>query len=460
MHGRPIALLLGAALLAGCGSGSKHEGPAGGAEIAPGSTAALVRLDTSFGSQQWQALETLLKLSPEGTKILSALGGAQGALGAETDLLALTAADLGKGSFIGLTQPRNQAKLDSLLAKHTPPLVSEEVAAWRAIASGRTAIDGFKRARTGGSLAGSDAYREAVSGLPATSLASVYVDGAAVTAALDARVKTGTGPLPGLGRVSWLASALSAENNGLALDLRIKGDAIEATPFTAELPAEVPAGVSLFVGFKGQDATLDELIRSPAVSARLGSAARLLGGVLDDVIALFKEEGALYVRQGAAGPEYTLVLKVADETAAAETLGRLATLASALQQKLPETVEVEGVTATKITVGKTDLYYAVFDGKLAVSNALGGIRGLRTTTGRLSGSRAWQDAVAAAGMPEQTAGILYADVNRALPLLEGLVKDKASLPKLRRTLAPLGTALLYGSVDGSVLSVKGFVSVR
>ena len=77
----------------------------------------------------------------------------------------------------------------------------------------------------------------------------------------------------------------------------------------------------------------------------------------------------------------------------------------------------------------------------------------------LADSREWQEAVAAAEMPEQTAGILYADVNGALPLVEGLVKSKAPA-QLRRNLAPLGTGLLYGSVDGSVLTVKGFVSVR
>ncbi len=459
MHRRPIALLLGAALVAGCGSAAKRAGPAGGAEIAPRSTAALVRLDTSAGSQQRRAFDALLKLFPDGPKLLASIQGASGALGPETDALALTAADLVKGSFLGLTQPRSPAKLKTLLAKQKPPLVAEEVAAWQVVAADRAMIDAFKRARNRGSLAGSTPYKEATAGLPAAPLATLYVDGAGLTAALDAHAKTGTGPVPGLGRVSWLAGTARAEQNGLALTARVKGDELEAKPFTAQLPSEIPAGVSLFVGFKGADRTLDELIRSPALADQLGSAAKLLGGLLDEVVALFKDEGAFYAQQSATGPEYTLVLKVVDEAAAVQTLSKLATLASALQQKLPETIQVAGVSVTKITVQKTDLYYAVFDGKLVVSSTLGGIRGLRTMTEPLADSRAWQEAVAAAEMPEQTAGILYADVNGALPLVEGLVKSKAPA-QLRRNLAPLGTGLLYGSVDGSVLTVKGFVSVR
>ncbi len=460
MRGRSIALLLGVALVAGCTSATKPAGPAGGAEVAPRSTAALVRLDSSFSSQQSHALDALLKLFPDGEKLRASLQDAKGALGPETDLLALTAAELGKGSFLGLTQPRNPAELEALLAKHKPPLVSEEVASWRVIGGDRAAIDAFKRGRNRGSLAGTSVYREATSQPPAAPLVSVYLDGAAATSALDAHAKTGTGPVPGLGRISWLAGAARAEQNGLALELRVKGDEIEAKPYAAELPAEVPAGVLLFVGFKGLDTTLDELVRSPAFADRLGSAAKLLGGLLDDVVALFKEEGALYAEQGPTGPVYTLVLKVADEQAASATLSKLATLASALQQKLPETVRVAGVTATKITVGTTDLYYALFGGKLVVSTGVGGIRSLRATTERLADSRAWQDAVAAAAVPEQTAGILYADVNRALPIVAEHVKDKASAAELRRYLAPFGTALLYASVDRSVLSVKGFVSVR
>ena len=463
MRRLPIALLV--VVLAGCGTATRTAGPAGGAAVAPKSTAFLLRLNTAFNSTQWTAFDALLKKFPDGASFISGIAG-QGAdferdvkpaLGPETDLVALTGQDIGSGVFLGLTQPRNPAKLLELLAKGSEKSVSEVVADWRVIADGRSTIDRFKRGRNGGVLADSDAYREATGDLPSDALATVYAEGAAVTRAIDHVVKTGTGPVPGLGRIGWLAGAVTAKEHGFALDVRIQGDEIEATSFTAELPAEVPADVSLFLDVKGLDATLDELKRTPAFSKLLGPGAKALGGLLDDAIALFKGEAAFYARPGAAGGEYTLVLEVADDLTAASTVDRLATIVGALLQEVPKPVEIAGVTAKRLVVGKVTLYYAVFGGKLVVTTAESGIAGLRSGGERLADSRSWADAKAAAEMPGETAGIFYADVPRVLPLL---VKSKALPSQVTRNLAPLGTALVYGSVDGTVLSLKGFVSVR
>jgi hypothetical protein len=451
----PIALLL-VVVLAGCRNTTPSAGPGGGAAVAPKSTALLLRLDTSFDSTQWQALETLLGLFPDAEALLSRVGDVKQALGPETDVLALSPADLSSGRVIGLTQPRNPADLETLLAKRKPPPVSQVIESWRVIARDRPAIDRFKQARNGGRLLDSDTYTQAEHGLPSDPLAAIYVDGAALTQAIDKRLKTGTGPIPGFGRIGWLAGAITAKAHGLALDVRIQGDEIEATPFTAALPAEVPADVSLYVGFKGLDATLDELKRTPAFSKLLGPAAKALGSLLDETIALFRGEGAFYVRPGSPA-EYTLVLEVADEQAAASTIDRLAILLSALTQQVPEPVTVGAVTAKKLTAGKLTLYYAVFGGKLVVTTSESGISGLEQSGGRLAGSQAWNDAKAATGMPRETAGIVYADVPRTLPLL---AKIKALPPQVRRNLAPIGSALAYASVDGSVLTVRGFVSVR
>jgi hypothetical protein len=442
---RPVLAVLLVAFVAGCANATTPARPGGGAAVAPKSAALLLRIDTSFSSSQWQALEALLGLFPEGKAILSRVGEAKRALGPETDLVALGPG----GPLLWLTQPRNPAELESLLAKHDPPLVSELIGSWRVIARDRTAIDRFKQARNGGSLLDNAAYMQATSGLPAGSPATVYADGAALTQALGKRLKTGTGlktstaPIPGLGRVAWAAGALTAQEHGIGFDLRIQGDEIEAAPFAAELPAVVPAGVSLYVGFKGLDATLDELRRSPAFASVLGSNAKLLGGLLDDTIALFEGEGAFYVR----GDESTLVLKVADQQAAAATLERLATVVGALSQQVPERILIGDVLAKKLVLGKLALYYAVFGGKLVITTAESGIAGLEVGSGaRLAGSQAWRSATAAAGLPHETAGILYADLQE--------------LPQAHRDLKPLGTALAWASVNGSVLTVKGFVSVR
>ena len=117
---------------------------------------------------------------------------------------------------------------------------------------------------------------------------------------------------------------------------------------------------------------------------------------------------------------------------------------------------MQGVKVTKITVQKTALYYAVFDGKVVVTSAPSGIRGLILGGPRLTGTPGWQRASAAVGLPKETAGIVYGNAATALPLLAKLTGAKAQQP----TKLPFGTGLAYASVDGSVLSVKGYVGVR
>ena len=470
---RLLILAAAVALVAGCGNGGTKQaassgGGASGAAVAPRSAAFFVELDTSFDSAQWEAFQTLLRKFPDGDKLFSSIGGdntsledLKAALGSETDVVAMTADDADKNVFVGLTQPDDPAKLDTLLAKDTTPSVSEPIEDWRAIADDRATLDRFKQARNGGTLADDPSYKDAASSLPADALAGIYIDGAVLTKAIDQQAKTGTGPVPGVGRIGWVAGALSAKAQGFLLDLRIKGDEIEATPFTAELPSEVPADVSLFLDFKGLNSFLDELKRNPAVEKQLGSAQQALGGLLDEVIGLFAGEGAVYVRPGGGKSEYTLVLKVADETKAKASLDKLATLVGALAQKAPEPVRVGRVSAQLIALGDSgDLYYAVFDGKLVVTNGAGGITGLSSSQ-HLADSQGWRDATAAAEIPDQTAGILYADVQELVRLGKSMSSDSNPItPEVERNATPLRTALIYGSIDGDIVSIKGFVSVR
>jgi Protein of unknown function (DUF3352) len=447
-----------AVLLAACGSSSTSSGESGGAAVAPGSSAAFVRVNTDLGSPQWQSLAALVKLLPSaGSDLLSSLADVTGAVGPETDAAALTPAELGAGkNLVGLTQPRSVAKLKTLLAKQDPPLVSEDVAGWQVVAAQLATIDRFKRARNDGVLADDGAYKDATEGLPADALVTAYATGEAVTAAVDRQTTTQLGPIPGIGRVSWASAALTTAQGGFEVQARVKGDEIEPYEYTAELPAQVPAPVSLLVDAKGLNATLDELRRSPLLTGQLGTIAKAAGPLLDGVIELFKGEAALYVRPLPRGPEYTLVLLTSDEEAARNTLDGLATLAGAVAQAAPEHLTVQGVKVTKITVQKTALYYAVFDGKVVVTSAPSGIRGLVLNGPRLTATRGWQRASAAVGLPKETAGIVYGDAATALPLLAKLTGDKAQ----QSAKLPFGTGLAYASVDGSVLSVKGYIGVR
>jgi Protein of unknown function (DUF3352) len=481
---RPLLFLLAALLalpLAACGGGGGGGGKdsssttsgEGGAAIVPKTAPLLIRLDTTFDSPQWTVLNTLLQKFPDGEKLFSEIAGpgvdfeqdVKPALGPETDQFALNGQDLQNKVFLGATQPRDPAKFESLLAKDENHPVSEEIDGWQVVADKRETIDRYKLAKRGGTLADSADYKAAIDTLPPAALATVYVDGPTLSRELAKQAKTGSGsgPVPGVGRISWLAGAVSAEEKGFALDLRLKGDELEVTPFTPELPAQVPADVALFVDLKGLDATLEEARRTPALQKQLGEAQKALGGLIDEVIALFKGETAITVRPVGAAAEYTLVVTVEDEAQASATLDKLATLIGAFTQSSPEPVSVGGIPAHKLSLGTSAIYYTVFDGKLVVTNAEGGITGVQEGP-RLADSQAYKDAAEAAGLPDQSTGIVYADVPKLLPLLDKLAKSskdgKPIPPEVKRNLEPLSTALLYGSVDGDVLTVKGFASVR
>jgi hypothetical protein len=465
--------------LAACGGGNGGNGSAagtggeGGAAIVPRSAPFLIRFDTTFDSAQWTALNALLKEFPDGEKLFSGLAGTgadfeqdvKPALGPELDLFALNGQDLREQVFLGATQPRDQAKFDALLAKGSDNPVSEEIAGWQVISDERETIDRYKVAKRSGALADDANYQDAVESLPAAALATLYVDGPTLGRAIATQAKTGTGsgPVPGVGRIGWLAGAVSAEDKGFAADLRLKGDELEVTPFTPELPAQVPADVSLLIDVKGLDATLDEARRSPSLQKQLGPAQKALGGLIDEVIGLFKGETGITVRSVAGRPEYTLLVTIEDESKATATLDKLATLVGAFAQKSPEPMTVAGVPAKKLTLGNTALYYAVFEGKLVVTNAESGITGLKEGP-RLADSQAYKDTAEAAGLPDESAGLVYADVPEFLPLIDSLAKSskdgKPLSPQVRRNLEQLSTAIFYGSVDGDILTLKGFASVR
>ena len=117
----------------------------------------------------------------------------------------------------------------------------------------------------------------------------------------------------------------------------------------------------------------------------------------------------------------------------------------------------------KLAIGKSVVYYGILDGKLVVTNAEGAITSL-VNGPYLADSQAYKDIAEAAGLPDQTTGVLYADVPKLVPLLETLAKSRKNgkplPPEVKAHLEALSTAIFYGSVDGDVLSLKGFASLR
>jgi len=212
MRSRLIALagvLCLALLAAGCGgSGSSGSGdgsngstsgtlPAG-ASVAPNS-ALFLYVDTDFESAQWQQIGALFDKFPGGKELLAkaeqqldgvSLDDVSAALGPETDVVFL---DLRSEDVVVMTQPKDEAKLQALLAQGDEKPVTTTVEGWTLIARSKLVLEGFEAARKDGVLSDSDAFQQAMDRLPAEAVAKLYVDGGAVQTKLDRALnKSGT----------------------------------------------------------------------------------------------------------------------------------------------------------------------------------------------------------------------------------------------------------------------------
>ena len=73
-----------------------------------------------------------------------------------------------------------------------------------------------------------------------------------------------------------------------------------------------------------------------------------------------------------------------------------------------------------------------------------------------------KDATEAAGMPSETTGFLYADLDQALPTVFGLTgfSGRSTPDWLERNLEPLQSLVLYGERDGDVAKLVGLLSIQ
>jgi len=128
-----------------------------------------------------------------------------------------------------------------------------------------------------------------------------------------------------------------------------------------------------------------------------------------------------------------------------------------------EEVKETLVQAKELVVNQFfSVYYAAFDGKLVITTSREGIADLRADDGRLADDEAFKDAAEAAGMPAETTGFLYVDLDQALPVLSGLMgfSGQATPDWLDRNLEPLQSFVLYGERDGDVARLVGLLSIQ
>lgn len=473
---------------AGCG-GSESTSSAAGAEIAPDSTPLFISVNTDFESEQIKTFTTLLGKFPGSAGLLRmALAELQQedvdferdikpALGPELDIVVVGFADESGGGAssadaVALLQPNDPAKLDELLAKDTSgtPTVKEEVEGWTVLAESQASIDRFKKMRSGGTLAGSSAYRDAMEGLPEDALARAYVNadlilesyqasGAPLSAqTLDQLFPNG---VPSVG------GTVSAEEGGLRF--HATGKTTQPTDtFEASLPDELPAGALAYVGFNNLAKGVRESLKSAGEAndqfdQQLGQMELALGLSIDrDVLPLFEQEGAIAVYPAASGsglPGIQLVMEVDDQEQAVETIDKLLARAAQFAPGIPtpQSIDIGGVKAKAVEYQGTTIVYAGFDGKLVITNSTDTIEAMQESGEKLADDQTYVSARENADVPGATSGIFYVNLNSAFDLVQSASEQP---PQVQENVEPLDSFLLYSTANDGRVTVSGFLAIQ
>jgi hypothetical protein len=187
----------------------------------------------------------------------------------------------------------------------------------------------------------------------------------------------------------------------------------------------------------------------------------MFGVPLDKLLEAFQGETALYVRPATPFPQLTLLLS--DESGRAATAVNLlfAALTSGEGAKpCPPTLE-DGIRVRCLDLGEIDIRYAAFDGKVVVTTGPNPVSELRGSGPKLAGSEAFKNAVQAADMPDETAGFIWVDLARTVPMILGFVDaaDEQVPPDVRANLKPLQSFLAWGDADGRTSSFSAFLGI-
>ena len=466
------ALLAGAVLaVTGCGGSDNASatGGAGAASLAPESASVYASIDTDLDSGQVEQLQDLLAKFPDRQRLLDELrkGLAAEDLSWENDVkpalgdvLDVVVLDLQRSDTVALLQPVDEAKLQALLQKRDPALVSRKVEAWTAVAEDEATLDRFETARADGSLADDAQFRDAMDGLPDEALAKLYVNGAALSAAAGRLGGTSTGA----NRLQAFAIALGAESDGLRLDGALHADLVDdlasAKPYEPTMLEEAPADSIAFLTGNGYGQVEKSLRDTPGALEKLPT---LLGIDVARLTSLFEGEFALWVAPGLPIPEVTLLAEPEDEQRALGAVDGLARMLVKSGDAEQRTLEVDGIQAHQVVVDGVPITWAAVDGRVIVTTRAGAIGDLRESGGHsLADAPAFEQAKEDAKLGDTTFGFLYLDVGKAASLAEGLsaLSGDGLPPELSRNLEPLGTFLLNASGEPEDLKLSAFLAIE
>ena len=191
----------------------------------------------------------------------------------------------------------------------------------------------------------------------------------------------------------------------------------------------------------------------------LGQIESALGVTLDQLAALFRGEGAIYVRAGTPLPEVTIVLNESNPVGAMATVDRLA---KSVSHGNVQTTVVDGVPDPARPGLAVLALLRHLRGKLVITDSPTGISGLKDGGQKLSDDQVFKDAKSAAGMPDETKGFVYVNVKDAAPMVEGLsaLGGGGIPPDVSANLEHVRSFLAYGSGSGDENRFDAFLEIR
>ena len=492
-----LAAVCAALAAAGCGGTTQKAGVSGesGASLVRSGALAFAAVDSDLSSSQWKQVDALLKKFPAHDRWIRELKQSlrnddppldydrdlKDALGPEVDV-AVVAAPGATPAFAVMTEPDSMDKAKALVRKENAAdngdkAVSREVNGWLVVADSSEMIDRVLKAPGGSSLADDGLFKEAIGSLPADGLAKAFVDGAQLGRLAGSLIPygqtaaVGTNPLApfGLDRLDWIGAALDAKGDGIRFQAGVNGAGGaralgSAAPYASKLLSGVPADAFAFATFRGANGTnqLERLRRNPQFRQPFAELERRLGMSLDSVLALFSHEVAFYVRRGPGLPEFSLVLEAPDTQAALKTIDRLAARVGALVHSGVTVEQQGGLTVKSLAVSRVTVHWAGFDGRVLLTTGPTGIADYRAGGDKLSGSAEYKDALAAAGAPDKTGGLVYVNLRDATQLIEsyfGLSGEKMP-PDVAANLKPLRSFVAYSTTAGGLTKLAAFLQVK
>jgi hypothetical protein len=465
------ALVAGLLLAAvGCGgSDSAATGGTGAASIAPKSAVVYVTLNTDVDSDQVNQLEELLAKFPDRDKLLAEIqkslaeddvsweNDIKPALGETIDVVLLDFEN--EDDFVGILKPADEAKFKALLAKGDDSTVSRKVDGWTVIADSEAVLDRFETARSSGTLEDSEEFEDAMDGLPDEALAKAYVNGSAVTDA----VNEASPGAAGKNRLQAVALALGAQSSGLTLEgavtSELQDDFASSEPYESKLLEVAPENALAFISGNGYGQVEKSLEQTPGTFEQF---REMLGIDLEGVFSLLDEEFALWLAPGAPIPEITFLAEAKDEAAATAALDKLAGLIPPEAGAQRRTTEVDGVQAKQIVIEGFPITYAAFDGKVIVTTRPGVISDVRDGGDSLADDDEFKQAKDEAGMGDETFGFVYVNVEEVAALVQGFAGAAGEdiPPEVDRNLDPLGAFLFHAGGKPEDLKLSAFLSIE